>query len=52
MMNETEVSLRVAVICNISWKRTAVLISCCKRNFLFELFHSKDNLADQRKKIF
>ena len=51
MMNETEVSFRVDVICNIFWKGTAVSISSYKRNFLLELLYSKDNLVDQIKKI-
>ena len=50
-MNETEVSLKVDVICNIFWKGTAVSISSYKRNFLLELLYSKDNLVDQIKKI-
>ena len=50
MVNETQVSLRVDVISNIYWKRK-LSISCYKRNFLFELLYSKDNLADQINKI-
>ena len=43
MINGTQVTLRVDVISNISW-------SCYKRNFLFELFYLKYNLADQINK--
>ena len=50
MMNEIQVRLRVNEISNICWIGQAVLISCYKRNFLFELLYSKDNLADQINK--
>ena len=49
MVNQTHVSLRVDVISNICWKRK-LSISYYKRNFLFELLYSKDNLADQINK--
>ena len=50
MMNESQVSLRVDVIFQYLLERTAASISCYKRNFLFELLYSKNNLAEQINK--
>ena len=46
MMYETQVTLRADIIFEYLLEKTAVSISSYKRNVLFELLYSKDNLAD------
>ena len=49
-MYETQVTLRADIIFEYLLEKTAVSISCYKRNVLFELLYSKDKLADQINK--
>ena len=46
MMYETQVTLRADIIFEYLLEKTAVSLSSYKRNVLFELLYSKDNLAD------
>ena len=46
MMYETQVTLRADIIFEYLLEKTAVSISCYKRNVLFELLYLKDNSAD------
>ena len=50
MMYETQVTLRADIIFEYLLEKTAVSISSYKRNVLFGLLYSKDNLADQVNK--